>query len=159
MNNEQRTIGLGLTWEKLSLGRKFRTVGRTITEADLVNFIGPTGIVEVLLTTFGPNGDEDIKGRLVPAAMSYFFAEGFLIQPTVQGVGLDILDMKRKVKGHTLVGDTNYVEVEEIKCHQSKSPGTGLVRTRNSIVNQDGSVCIEYTALCMLWGVGMLGGS
>jgi hypothetical protein len=159
MNNEQRTVGLGLTWEKLSLGRKFRAVGRTITEADLLNFIVPTGMVEVLFTTFGPNGDEDIKGRLVPPAMSYFFAEGLLIQPTVQGVGLDLLDMKLKVKGPTLVGDTNYVEVEEIKCRQSKSPGTGLVRTRNSIVNQDGSVCIKYTPLRMLCGVGMLGGS
>ena len=159
MNNEHRSVGLGLTWEKLSLGRKFRTVGRTVTEADLVNFIGPTGMVEVLFTTFGPNGDEGIKGRLVPAAMSYFFAEGLLIKPTVQGVGLDILDMKLKVKGPTLVGDTNYVKVEEIKCRQSKSPGTGLVRTRNSIVNQDGSVCIEYTPLRLLWGVGMLGGS
>ena len=159
MNNEHRTVGLGLTWEKLSLGRKFRTLVRTVTEADLINFICPTGMVEVLFTTFGPNGDEDIKGRLVPAAMSYFFAEGLLIKPTVQGVRLDILDMKLKVKGPKLVGDTNYVKVEEIKCRQSKSPGTSLVRTRNSIVNQDGSVCNKYTPLRMLWGVGMLGGS
>lgn len=160
MNNEHQTVGLGLTWKKLSLGRKFRTVRRTITEAGIVNFIGPTSMVEVLFTTFGYNGDEEIKGPLVPAATSYFFVEGLLIKSTVQGVGLDFLDMELKVKGPTFVGDTKYVEVEEIKCRQRKSRlGTGLVRTSNSIVNQDGSVCIECTPLRMLRGLGMLGGS
>ena len=160
MNNELETVGLGLTWEKLPPGRKFRTVGRTITEADLVNFISATGMVEVLFTTVGHKSDGEIKGRLVPAALAYTFAEGLLIQSTLQSVGLAFLDMELKVKGPAFVGDTIHVEVEVIECRQSKSrPGTGLVRTRNSIVKQDGSVCIEYTPLRMLWGVGMLGGS
>ena len=160
MNNELETVGLGLTWEKLPPGRKFRTVGRTITEADLVNFISATGMVEVLFTTVGHKSDGEIKGRLVPAALAYTFAEGLLIQSTLQSVGLAFLDMELKVKGPAFVGDTIHVEVEVFECRQSKSrPGTGLVRTRNSIVKQDGSVCIEYTPLRMLRGAGMMGGS
>ena len=44
------TVGLGLFFEDLPLGRQFRTVGRTVTEADIVNFVGCTGMVEVLFT-------------------------------------------------------------------------------------------------------------
>ena len=122
MNNELETVGLGLTWEKLPPGRKFRTVGRTITEADLVNFISATGMVEVLFTTVGHKSDGEIKGRLVPAALAYTFAEGLLIQSTLQSVGLAFLDMELKVKGPAFVGDTIHVEVEVIECRQSKSP-------------------------------------
>ena len=45
-----RKIGLGMCWNDLTAGEEFRTIGRTITETDLVNFINTTGIVEVLVT-------------------------------------------------------------------------------------------------------------
>ena len=32
-------LGLGLYFEDLPVGRKFRTIGRTLTEADLVNLV------------------------------------------------------------------------------------------------------------------------
>ena len=43
-------VGLGIYWNDLAVGREFRTIGRTITEADIVNFIGCTGMLEVLFT-------------------------------------------------------------------------------------------------------------
>ena len=48
-------VGLGLYWNELSVGQRFRTINRTITETDLVNFINATGLVEVIFTdvTFG----------------------------------------------------------------------------------------------------------
>ena len=39
-------VGLGLYWNNLEIGQEFRTIGRTITEADLVNFISCTGMLE-----------------------------------------------------------------------------------------------------------------
>ena len=36
-------LGLGLTWEDYGVGQKFKSLARTITEADIVNFIGVTG--------------------------------------------------------------------------------------------------------------------
>lgn len=104
-------LGLGLSWEQLPVGRKFRTVGRTITEADLVNFIGATGMLEVLFTTVGHDSGAAIQSRLVPAALVYSFAEGLLIQSSVQGVGLAFLNMQLDVKGPTFVGDTIHVEI------------------------------------------------
>jgi hypothetical protein len=45
MAGEMQTLGLGFTWEQFSVGQKFRTLNRTITEADLMMFIGATGMV------------------------------------------------------------------------------------------------------------------
>ena len=48
--NGYELLGLGLYFEDLPVGRKFRTIGRTLTETDLVNFIGVTGMTEVLFS-------------------------------------------------------------------------------------------------------------
>ena len=41
-------IGYGLFFEDFSEGKSFHTLARTVTETDLVNFIGVTGMTEVL---------------------------------------------------------------------------------------------------------------
>ena len=148
------TVGLGIHWEDLPVGRKFKTVGRTITETDLVNFITLTGMLEVLFTNTEFIAKESaIKGRVVPGALAYTMAEGLLIQSILQGVGLAFLNMELDVKAPTFVGDTIHVECEVIECIESKKrPGLGLVRTRNQIVKQDGTVVVVYTPLRMVKG-------
>ena len=37
-------VGLGLAWDELEVGYRFRTVGQTVTEADLANFISIAGM-------------------------------------------------------------------------------------------------------------------
>jgi len=50
-----------------------------------------------------------------------------------------------------MAGDTIHVEVEVIEARLSKSrPGRGLVRTRNRVVRQDGTVALVYTPLRMI---------
>ena len=48
-------------------------------------------------------------------------------------------------------GDTIHVECEVIEARRSQSrPNRGLVRTRNRIVKQDGTLVQEYTPLRMV---------
>ena len=70
MAAEMQTLGMGFTWEQLSAGQKFRTLNRTVTETDLMMFVGVTGMVEVIFTdqTFGADKGT-IQGRFVPAAL------------------------------------------------------------------------------------------
>ena len=152
--DEIETVGLGMYWEQLPVGRRFKTVGRTITEADLVNFIGGTGLLEVIFTdTEFIKHEAPIKGRLVPAALVYSFAEGLLVQSTMQKVGFAFLNMQLDVKGPTFVGDTIHVECEVIESRASNSrPGLGLVRTRNHVITHAGNVALIYTPLRLLKG-------
>lgn len=145
-------LGLGIYFEDLPIGRKFRTIGRTLTEADLVNFIGVTGITEVLFSNVEfLKAESDIKQRVVPAAMVYSFAEGLLVHATMQHTGFAFLNMELNVEGPTFAGDTIHVECEVIESRRSASrPNRGLVRTSNRVVKQDGTVVLTYTPLRMV---------
>ena len=146
------TVGLGFFYEDLPVGRTFKTIGRTVTEADITNFINATGMVEVLFTNMEFLREEsDIKGRVAPGALAYCFAEGLLVQSVMQHTGFAFLGMELKIDGPTFAGDTLHVECEVIEARLSKSrPGRGLVRTRNRVIKQDGTPVVTYTPLRMI---------
>ena len=148
-----KIIGLGFGWEELSVGEKFRTVGRTITEADLASFLGLSGMNEVIFTDdlFRENHSV-IKEKFIPGAMAYIFAEGLLI-PTMQGTGLAFLNMELSVHQPIKVGDTIHVEVEVLSVRKTSKSDRGIVQTKNEIKNQDGDVLITYTPLRMMKSV------
>jgi acyl dehydratase len=146
------TVGLGIHFEELPVGRQFQTIGRTVTEADIVNFVNCTGMVEVLFTNVHfLQTASDIKGRVAPGALVYCFAEGLLVQATMQHTGFAFLHMEFNVEKPVFAGDTIHVECEVIEARLSRNrPGRGLVRTRNQVVKQDGTVALTYTPLRMI---------
>ena len=145
------TVGLGRYFEDLPLGLKFKTIGRTVTETDIVNVINCTGMLEVLFTNIEYLKNESvIKGRLAPAILMLAFAEGQLMQTVLQKTGLAFLDMEMKVLGPTFAGDTIHVEVEVIEARETKKPDRGLVRTRNAVFTHTGTKVLEYTPLRMV---------
>ncbi|WP_454691346.1 MaoC family dehydratase [Achromobacter aloeverae] len=146
------TVGLGLYFEDLPVGRKFRTLGRTIQDADVCAFINVIHMTEVLFTDMEfVRTESDMKGRFAPGAFSYAIAEGLLAQATMQKTGYAFLNMELDIKNPAYVGDTLHVECEVIEARLSKSrPGRGLVRTMNKVVKQDGTVVLTYTPLRMI---------
>jgi acyl dehydratase len=146
------TVGLGFCFEDLPVGRQFRTIGRTVTEADITTFVNCTGMVEVLFTNLEFLAEEsDIKRRLAPAALVYAFAEGLLVQATMQHTGLAFLNMELNVENPVFAGDTIHAECEVIEARLSKSrPGRGLVRTRVCVLKHDGTPALTYTPLRMV---------
>jgi acyl dehydratase len=155
-----KTAGLGLCWEEMSVGYRFRTVGRTVTETDLVNFTAVTGMLEVLFTDADYARQHAPGGvRIVPGALVYGIAEGLVIQATLQGTGLAFMGMELDMKAPTRVGDTLHVEAEVLESRPtSASPLRGLVRTRNAVVNQNGRTVMVYTPLRLMTGRELLAG-
>ena len=146
------TVGLGFYFEDLPIGRQFRTIGRTVTEADVTNFVNCTGMVEVLFTNLEFLANEaEIERRLAPAALVYAFAEGLLVQSTMQHTGLAFLHMELNVENPVFTGETIHAECEIIEARRSRSrPDRGLVRTRVRVVKKDGTVALTYTPLRMV---------
>ena len=146
------TVGIGMHYEDLPVGRQFKTVGRTITETDIVNFVNTTGMVEVLFTNYEfLKHESDIQGRVSPGALVFCIAEGLLTQATMQKTGYAFLNMQYDIKGPVVAGDTIHVECEVIESRRSNSrPNRGLVRTRNRVYKQDGTLVLEYTPLRMV---------
>ncbi len=108
MSNEKiDTVGLGMCFEDLPVGRKFKTIGRTIQDADICNFINVIHMTEVLFTDMEfLRHESDIKGRLAPGSLVYCFAEGLLAQATMQKTGYAFLGMELDIKNPAFAGDT-----------------------------------------------------
>lgn len=148
-----KPLGQGMYWQDMMVGNRYRTFGRTITEPDIVNFIGVTGMLEVLFTNEVYRQTESrIKGRLAPGALVFSMGEGLVIAGTIQGTGLAFLGMQLDIKAPTFAGDTIHVDIEVIESRETSKGGSGLVRTRNSIVNQRGETVMIYTPLRMMKG-------
>ncbi len=146
-------IGLGKFWQDYEVGQMFQTIGRTITETDLVNFISCTGMTEVMFNNLEYIKElSAVNGRAVPGALVYATAEGLLVQSTMQHTGLAFLNMELNVEGPTFVNDTIHVEVEVLEVRQASKGNRGLVRTRNEVKDQNGDTKIWYTPLRLVQG-------
>jgi acyl dehydratase len=141
-------VGRGFAFEDLKAGFRFRTHRRTIAEADVAAFINLTWLTEELFAV-ADDSARAIKGRPVPGALVYSFAEGLLL-PSMQDTGLAFLTATLDVKAPTLVGDTIHVECEVTEHRLASKGGRGLVRFANRVVNQRGDSVLEYNPLRLL---------
>ncbi len=144
------TLGIGLYFEDYHAGQRFRTIARTVTEPDIVAFIGVTGMTEVLFTDLTFEMGVGGAGRVAPAALTYTLMEGLLCQTVIQGTGLALLEVHKKVLAPVIAGDTVHLEVEVLEARPTKKNGRGIVRARHDIVNQRGETVITYEATRMV---------
>ena len=148
MSEAPPVVGRGFCFEDLRVGYRFRTHRRTIAESDVAAFVNLTWLTEELFAV-----DDDsaraIKGRAVPGALVYSFAEGLLL-PTMQDTGLAFLNAALDVKAPTVVGDTIHVECEVIEHKLTTRGDRGLVRFLNRVINQRNEIVLEYNPLRLL---------
>lgn len=147
-DDDVKLLGQGLYFEDLPVGRRLRSIGRTLLDPDVCTFINVTHMNEVLFTDMEyARAHSPMKGRVVPGALSYTFAEGLCIVETMQQTGVAFLHMELDMKAPAFVGDTIHVEIEVIEARLTSDGRRGLVRTRNTVVKQDGTVVLVYTPL------------
>jgi acyl dehydratase len=147
-----QVVGRGFCFEDLRVGYRFRTHRRSIIESDVAAFVNLTWLTEELFTVHeGEMSDaaRAIKGRAVPGALVYAFAEGLLL-PTMQDTGLAFLGASIDVKAPTLVGDTIHVESEVTEHRLTSKRDRGLVRFLNKVINQRNEIVLEYNPLRLL---------
>jgi len=150
-------IGHGFFYDQMPVGLRFHTMGRTVTEADLVTFVNLFWVHEDNFVNAENKAHRAIHGRFVPGAMVYCMAEGLLV-PTMQFTGLAFLGTTLDHKAPTLVGDTIHVEGEVIQSRPASKGNRGLVRTRNRVMNQRGELVLLYEPLRLMRGSGAKGG-
>ena len=149
--NKIQQLGQGLHWQELVIGQRFKTFRRTVTEADLVGFIGVTGMVEVMFIDAAPlHGG--IAGRPVPAALTYTLIEGFILQTMIQGTGLAMLELSQKIHAPVRVGDTIHAVIEVTGVRPTSKGGRAIVDSTIQVFNQREENVMTYTAKRMLAG-------
>jgi 3-hydroxybutyryl-CoA dehydratase len=126
--------GRGPYWQELHVGAKIKTFSRTVTEADLVNFISCTGMLEHTFIDATHRGA--MSGRVVPAALTVSFIEGLLFQTLIQGVGLALLELAVHPKSPVCVGDTIWAVVETTNVRPTSKNNRAVVASQVTVLNQ-----------------------
>ncbi len=135
----------------MSVGQKFRTFRRTITETDLVNFISVTGMLEAIFIDAEFDGGA-IPGRPVPAALTYSMIEGFILQTMIQGTGLAMLELEQRILAPVKVGDTIWAIVEVTGIKPTSKSGRAVVKSVIEVFNQRSEKVMTYVATRLLAG-------
>ncbi len=141
---------MALYFEDFEIGHTSRSRGRTVTEADIVNFAGLSGDFVELHTNeefakAGPFGRRIAHGLLVLSMSSGLMVQmGQTTDTVVAFYGIDRLRFVRP----TFIGDTIRVE-KRVVDRQEKEKG-GVVTFETSVLNQNGEPVLVYTDKLMV---------
>jgi acyl dehydratase len=149
--DEVPVMGMGLHWDDVTIGQRFRTLGRTVTEADITLFVGVTGMVEEMFTNLDYiQAESKIGPRPAPGSLVFCICEGLLMQSTMQRTGMAFMECDLRILKPTVAGDTLHVQAQVVEARATSKPGRGLMRTFNRVVNQRGEVVATYNPLRMV---------
>ncbi|HET8881798.1 MAG TPA: MaoC family dehydratase [Solimonas sp.] len=144
-------LGRGAYWQDLRIGQRFRTLRRTITETDLINFISTTGMLEAIFIDAEFEGAA-IDGRPVPAALTQCLIEGLLFQTMIQGTGLALLEMTLKALKPVRIGDTVWAIVTVTGIKPTSKNNRAVIDSEIAVYNTRDEQVLSYTAKRMLAG-------
>ena len=135
----------GLTFEEHAIGATYQTLGRTVSETDIVTFVNLCGFNEPLFMDMEYVARESVfKGRPVPGALTFALSEGLIMQTGLfHGTGMAYLGGEIRIVAPVLAGDTIRVEVEVTDKRETKKPDRGIVTYQHRVLNQRGDLVLE----------------
>ena len=142
----------GLNFGAHKIGEVYRTLARTVSETDIVNFVNQCGFTEPLFIDMEYVKRESVfKRRAAPGALTFALSEGLVMQTgLIHGTGMAFLGGELKVVAPVLEGDTIRVEVEVADKRETKKPDRGIVTYRHRVLNQRDEVVLEATIQRMI---------
>lgn len=149
-----RRMMTGTYFEDLSVGDKFLTPSRTLSETDMVTFNNLTWDTVPLHTdvefvkTYPPIQKYNFRERLVPSSFLIGVCAGLetLVTELHFGRGLAMLGIEAKFFAPVYPGDTVYSEIEILMVRESKSnPEAGIVQYVHYLYNQDDVLVANVT--------------
>jgi acyl dehydratase len=127
-------------------GQQHTSMGRTVTETDIVSFATLCGIFEELFLNVAHQDNVILGGRVAPAMLVLAYAEGLYIQTGHTHAGRAFLGLDElRLTAPTHCGDTLQVTVTVEETRPSASrPGHGVVSLRHSVRNQQNVEVMTY---------------
>jgi acyl dehydratase len=135
---------LGYRYEDLFVGMRFRSPGRTITDADLVVFSGLTGDFSELHTSDVYAKSSQFGRRVAHGMLGLSYAHGLMWARTgeLRETAIAFLGISEwRFIGPIYIGDTIFVNYTLAELRDSKSRPTQAIATFDvELVKQDGMV-------------------
>ena len=140
----------GLWFEEFTEGLTIETRGRTITEADVVNFAGVTGDFNPMHTDAEYAKNTQFGQRVAHGALVFSYAVGLMYQlGYLEGTIIAFTSFEMKLRAPVYLGDTIKVTGTVTKRRPMGSAGGGFVTLDVKITNQKGEITQkgEWTVL------------
>lgn len=130
----------GLYFEEFEVGQRIVTPGRTITEADIVNFAGLSGDFNSIHTDAVYAASAPTEERVAHGILGLSVASGLAVRT---GILEDTVLVLREVKDWKFslpvyLGDTIHVEIEVAATRPMPRLGGGLLELVMDVLNQGG---------------------
>ena len=132
------SFALGRYFEDFTVGEEIRTLGRTVTEADLVNFSGFTGDFNPLHTDAEFAAKSPFKGRIAHGMCGFSIATGLLVRLNIlEGTILAFFGIENwRFKAPIMIGDTIHCIARVAETKETGKRDRGLVMIDLDVINQ-----------------------
>jgi acyl dehydratase len=135
-------------YEDLEVGRQFLSPGRTITEADIVNFAGLSGDYNQLHTDAEYSKNTMFGERVAHGMLGLVITSGLYNRTELSAKSnkslMALLGVNSwKFMGPIKIGDTLHLVVEVAEKRETSKPDRGIVVFRRKLVNQRGETVQE----------------
>ncbi len=141
-------------FEDLQLGDQDQSVGRTITEADIVNFAGLSGDFNPIHMDQAFAEKTFFKKRIAHGILVFSVASGLFTQSEMNTFMkksvIALMEIKWKFLKPVFIGDTIHLEVEIIEKKETSKPDRGIVILKRTVVNQKGDAVQEGDIIMMI---------
>lgn len=135
----------GLYFEEFEPGQQMSTVGRTITEADVVNFAGVSGDYNSIHTDLAFSEASFYEQRVAHGLLVLSVASGLAMRSgLMEGTVIawrDIQDWRFSLP--VFIGDTIHAEMEVVDTKPMPRLGGGRVNMRVKIINQEEKIVMK----------------
>jgi len=133
------------------LGQRFRTPGRTITEADIVAYAGLTGDYNPVHTDRDFAEKTEFGGCIAHGPMGIGLAFGLASRlDLIDGTVVALLGVTWDFRAPVRPGDTLHATIEVIETRATKNPDRGLLGLALKLVNQAGTTVQDGTARLLM---------
>ncbi len=142
---------MGRLYDAFTMGQRFRTPGRTITEADITAFAGLTGDYNPVHTDEVFAAATDFGGRVAHGPMGIGMAFGLASRlDLIDGTVIALLGVTWAFKAPVRAGDTLHADITVSEMRETRHAGRGIVGLTFAMVNQAGAITQEGEARLLM---------
>jgi len=138
-------IRRGFYFEEFQVGQRIQTVGRTVTESDVVTFAGLSGDYNQIHTDAEFSRGTPFGERIAHGLLGLSIASGLAMRTGVlEGTVLAFREITEwKFVKPVLIGDTIHVELEVVETKAMPRIGGGIVGIAVEVINQRAEVVMR----------------
>ena len=142
----------GLYFEEFEIGQKVISPGRTITEADIMNFAGVAGDFNSIHTDAVYAAETPFGQRVAHGLLILSIASGLAVRTgLMEGTVIAFREIENwKFSKPVFIGDTVHLEMEVVEAKSLPRLKGGSIKLVLSVINQDGDVVMRGTWIALM---------